>query len=628
MPDDSPLPLSTVTATAPAVEPARSPVPASASLASASLASAASDMSRAPDISGAAGWLGPVLAPVRPVFGELLLISLFLTLLALTVPLFIQQVYDRVVAHAGMSTLQGLMIGMGIVLACDFVLRQARSRTMHRVALRIDALVGQRLFNTLLALPLATLESRPAAHWQRLFQDVDIVRDTLAGATAVLAADLPFVVLFVAMVWLVAPPLAVVFALLALAFLILALWSGHDLDRATRRERQMQALRDTLITECAAGRGTIKALGLGHALFPLWENRQAEAMELSLARGARGDRYVNIGTLLTVFATVTLTAVGAIFVIHQDISVGALVAVNMLAGRMFAPIYQLVSAWRAVARFRQSLARLNALFALPVEPQTVVVQMARPRGVLVAEQIRFTYDPQAAQPVLDGISFRIAPGGAVAIIGPNGCGKSTLLKLLLGLYTPDRGRVLLDGGDIRQFTRDQMAGWVGYVPQECVLFSGSIRDNIAHGMAGASDAAILRAARLAGVHERILELPGGYGARIGEGGAQLSAGIRQRLAIARALVGDPPVLLLDEPSASLDRQAESDLAAVLAELSRDHAIAVVSHSPTLLAACRRAVVLERGRVVADQPVTVRNVASAAPAPAPAAPPACGAGDAS
>lgn len=547
-------------------------------------------------------WLLPIVAPLKPVFREVMLVSLFVNALALALPIFIQQVYDRVVGHQGLSTLYGLLIGMAIILSFDFVLRQTRSRIMQRVALRIDIEVGEMLFDKILALPLRTLESRPSAYWQQLFQDVDIIRNSLSGSIALLLLDLPFILLFLAVMIVVAEPIALVFAVAFPLFLALAWRSGTALRAATGHERMRQGNRDTLLAELIAGRTTVKALALEHCMRPLWEERQAATIEQSMLRGARSDGFVNIGAFLTLATNVAMTSVGALFIIDHKLTMGALVAGNMLAGRLLAPLNQLVSAWRGFAAFRQSTQRLGVILAEEEERRTSALKMDRPKGTLAAEELTFGYDPRLA-PVLKTIGLTIPAGGLTAVVGRNGAGKTTFLKLLQGLYRPTSGRVLLDGADIAQFTRAELAGWIGYVPQECVLFTGTIRSNISQGMNGAADDDVLRAARMAGVHQYIVDLPNGYATEIGEAGSRLSAGQRQRIALARALIGDPPVLLLDEPSASLDRQAEESLRDVLTDLARDHSIIMVTHSAVLLPACRSIVVLDNARVAAAGPAS-------------------------
>ncbi len=563
-------------------------------------------------------WLQPVVRPLRAVFREMVVISLFVNALALALPVFVQQVYDRVVAHHGLSTLEGLVIGMAILLIFDFALRQTRARMMQMIALKIDVDVGAMLFDKLLAVPLRMLETRPAAYWQQLFRDADVIRNALSGASALLILDLPFVLLFLGMIFVVAGPVAWVFVSVFPLFIALAWRSGAMLNQATDHERSRLVGRDTLLAEMIAGRTTIKALALEHTMRPAWEESQARTIEQSIQRGSKADGYVNLAGLFTLATNVLMTSVGALFIIEQELTMGALVASNMLVGRLLAPLNQLVGAWRGYAAFRQSMGRVGELLQEQEEIRRGAVQMERPKGAITLENLAFAYDPRLA-PVLDGISLVMPAGGVTAVLGRNGTGKTTLLKLILGLYRPARGRVLLDGADIAQFGRDDIAAWIGYVPQECILFAGTIRDNIAQGMRDAGDEDVLRAARLAGVHQYIVDLPAGYGTEIGEAGSRLSAGQRQRIALARALIGDPPVLLLDEPSASLDRQAEEELARNLVALAADHTVIVVTHSPALLSICRNAVVLDHGKILTAGP-TGEVLARLFPRPADAAPP--------
>ncbi|KJS34765.1 MAG: ABC transporter ATPase [Rhodospirillaceae bacterium BRH_c57] len=568
-------------------------------------------------------WLRPVLQPLKPLFREVLAISLFVNIMALAAPVFVLQVYDRVVFHAGLSTLEGLVIGMVLVLIFDFILRQTRSKAMQSVSLRIDVQVGRKLFDKVMALPLRTLEARPASYWQMLFRDLDTVRNTLAGSTAILVSDLPFVVLFLGLVFIIAQPIAWVLLLALVLFLILAVLSGRSVAAAAGRERKTQQGRDALLAETIMARTTIKALALEDHLRPLWEDRQAATIERSMERGTQADRFVNLGQMMTVGTTVAMTAVGAIAIINQDMTMGGLIAANMLSGRLLGPLNQLVGGWRTFAGFRQSIARLDGLFALGEDRTESKIALARPEGRLRAESLTFRYRTDAA-PVIDGISLDILPGGVTAIMGANGSGKSTLLKLLLGLYRPSEGRVLIDGADVAQFTRRELATWMGYVPQESVLFDGTIRDNLAQGMPGATDDDVLRAATLAGVHSFVVDLPDGYATPVGEAGAIMSGGMRQRIAIARALIGDPPVLLMDEPSGSLDRHAEQQLRDTLAALAKDRTIVIVSHSPVLLQGCRTILVLDRGRIAVGGPAAdvlrhMAQQAAKAKAATPAAP---------
>lgn len=526
--------------------------------------------------------------------------SFFINALALAVPVFTMQVYDRVVYHAGISTLEGLVLGMLFVLIFDYVLRQSRSRILQRVALRVDAAVGQLVFEKFMSLPLKTLESKPGAYWQTLFRDVDVVRNTLSGASAVLMADLPFAILFLGVIFVVAPAIAWVLLILLPVFVFVAWRSGNVVASANDEERDASQSRDSLIAEMIAGRTTIKALALDRAIRPVWEERHAQNIERAVTRGGKTDTYSNLGAALTMVTTVCLTAVGAIAIIDQRLTIGGLIATNMLSGRLIGPLNQLVNQWRTYSSFRQAVDRLGQLFAEPGERLEAGIKMDRPRGEIAIENVTFAYDEGSAA-VVDNVSFKIAQGGVNALVGRNGSGKTTLLKILQGLYLPTSGRILLDGADISQFSRSELATWIGYVPQENVLFAGTVRDNIANRIPDASDEEIIHAAKAAGIHQFIIDQPDGYATEIGEAGQRLSGGQRQRISIARALVGRPPVLLLDEPSSSLDRQAEHDLRKTLEEIGHVCTVVVVTHSPILLSACRDLFALDRGRLALAGP---------------------------
>ena len=545
-------------------------------------------------------WLRPFLKPLRPIFREVVAISAFVNVLALAVPIFTLQVYDRVVAHAGLSTLEGLIIGMALVVIFDYALRQSRSRVMQTVALRVDVLIGRNLFNKVTELPLQTLESQPSAHWQSLFRDVDTVRNALSGASAILVADLPFAILFLGLIFIIAPAVAWVLLIILPVFTFVAWRSGNVMAAANSEERQTSQSRDSLVAEMISGRTTIKALALDGAMRPLWEDKHADNIEKSIIRGSKTDTYSNIGASLGMVTSIAVTTIGAIAIIDQRLTIGALIATNMLSGRLLGPLNQLVTQWRTYTNFKQSVERLGEVFNTPSERQESEVELVHPNGEIAVENISFSYS-EDQQPVVDSVNVAIKAGGVHALVGRNGSGKTTLLKLILGLYKPSEGRVLLDGADISQFTRSELARWIGYVPQECVLFAGSVRDNIVNRFPEATDEQLIKAATASGVHKFIIDMPDGYATEIGEAGSRLSGGQRQRIAIARALVGDPSVLLLDEPSSSLDRQAEQELRRTLRDIGHERTVIIVTHSPILLAICKDLVALDKGKVALAGP---------------------------
>lgn len=545
-------------------------------------------------------WLKTLLEPLLPLFKEVLAMSLFVNLLAVAVPVFVLQVYDRVIFHTGLSTLQGLVIGVLVVIAFDFSLRRARARALQTVALKIDVTVSQRLLDKLLTLPLRALETRAAAQWQLLFRDADVIRNTLSGATAVLAMDLVFAAVFLALVAIIALPVFWVLLAFLGIFVALAWRAGDAVAKATDREKAKIVVRDALVSELIIGRTTIKALSLDTRMRARWQDRQAEAIGEGLRRGQRTDVYVYSGQSLTLLATVAMTAIGALAIMNQSLTMGGLIAANMLSGRLLGPLNQLVGAWRTFSLFEQSSERLGRLFAEAGEPAASAIKLPRPQGRVTLDDVTFGYG-EATAPTVEGIKLDIAPHSLTAVMGPNGSGKTTLMKIVLGLYKPDHGRMLLDGADLTQFARHDISRWIGYVPQDCVLFQGTIRDNIAAANPEASDEDVVRAATIARVHNVIIDMPQGYGTPVGEGGARLSGGLRQRIAIARGVLGAPPVLVMDEPTSNLDRVAEEDLRQSLIELSREHTIILVTHSPALLQGCHNVVVMERGRIKAAGP---------------------------
>ena len=545
-------------------------------------------------------WLKPILKPLMPIFREVIAMSAFVNLLALATPVFTMQVYDRVVGSGGLSTLWGLVIGMLLVVLFDLALKQARSKIMQTVALRVDVIVGRHLFDKLVSLPLHMLEGKPASYWQSLFRDVDTVRNTLSGASAILLCDLPFVIMFVVLISVIASPIAWVLMIILPLFMFVAWRSSSVMSQANAAERESTQSRDALIAELIQGRTTIKALALDRAMRPLWEETHAHNITQSLFRGSKTNFYTNCSQSLTMATTIFMTSVGAYQIVNHNMTMGSLIAANMLSGRIMGPLNQLVGQWRAFNGFKQSVNRLGEVFSSLSDRSESEVKLERPRGEIQVENLTFGYS-ENAKPVVDSVSVNIHAGGVHALVGRNGSGKTTLLKMIQGLYTPTNGRVMLDGADIAQFTRAELATWMGYVPQETVLFAGTVRDNIVHRFPDASDEQIIEAATAAGVHHFIIDMPDGYASDIGEAGRRLSGGQRQRIAVARALIGDPAVLLLDEPSASLDRQAEQELRKTLVEIGKTRTVVIVTHSPILLAACDDLVALDKGKVALAGP---------------------------
>ncbi|MCH2547985.1 MAG: peptidase domain-containing ABC transporter [Alphaproteobacteria bacterium] len=545
-------------------------------------------------------WLKRLALPLKSYYREDFVISLFTNLLALAVPLFTLQVYDRVVSHNATATLVALSIGVVLALVFDFILRQSRSRLLQNVALHIDAKLGRLLYAKLTTLPLRTLEERPSSYWQGVFSDIMAIRAVLSGPTAIMLLDIPFAVLFLAVLFLIAPSIAWLLFLIIPAFLALTYFSSKYQTALSAKETKHQQSREALLSELIAGRTTVKALMIDKAMQEEFETLHADSIRQSFSRGSLADNFIALGGSLSQLTTVIMVIAGALAIIDRDLTIGALIATTMLTGRIIMPLNQLLSTWKQFASARESAQRLEKLFAEQGERDAPAIERERPRGELTLEHVSYSYRKDTTPAVRD-LAFKVGPGHVVGIVGRNGCGKTTLIKLMLGLYSPDKGRVLLDEADIKQFSRAELSEWIGYVPQECFLFAGTIKQNIAKAHPTASDEAILNAARLAGADQFVINLPEGYDTQIGERGYTLSGGQRQRIAIARALLRNPPVLLLDEVSNHLDSDAERALIATLQDLKAERCIIIVTHSPSLLKSCDRIVVMDKGMVAMAGP---------------------------
>ncbi len=304
-------------------------------------------------------WLKDAIAPLRGDFRAVFGASAIINLLAIAAPVFVLQVYDRVIFHAGLATLYGLVVGMGLVILFDFLLRQARAQLLQDVALRIDVAVGRRLFKKLLALPLGILESRPRPYWLALQRDVDSVRNLFSGATAVLIAALPFALFFAAIIVVIALPIAWVLIIMLPAFVGVGWLSARVVTKAGAKERAAGIERDAILSEMTAAWDTVKGLALDRAVENEWEARHATTLEQSMSRGGRADTFLNLSLMLGVAATVLITTVGAIAILEQKMTIGALIAANMLAMRLVSPFQQITMLWRNYASTRQAMARLT-----------------------------------------------------------------------------------------------------------------------------------------------------------------------------------------------------------------------------------------------------------------------------
>jgi PrtD family type I secretion system ABC transporter len=515
--------------------------------------------------------------------------SLFFNMLALAVPLYTMQVYDRVLGSGSWPTLLYLTLAAAGVIAVNALLDIARAG----VAVRVSGWLADRLAPQAFARAIeAALQSRDYS--TEALHDVSTVRSFLGGATLFTLFDAVWAPVYLGVLFLLHPWLGGVGLVGSLALVALAALN----ERITRAPLQA-AGRLRLRSMRAAERMTRNAeavigMGMTDHVTDRWADGNGRVLDLHTTASRRSTVMIAITKAARMLLQVAIIGVGATLVIDLQISAGSLIAASIIMSRAMAPVEQAIGTWRQIVDFRAARERLMRFFATPGLPQHGMALPA-PEGHLSVEDVTFT--PQGAEaPVLSRVSFRAEPGEIVAIMGPSAAGKSTLARLIVATSEPSAGAVRLDAADIHDWPRQDLGRHVGYLPQDVELFGGTVRDNIAR-MGAGSDEEVVRAARTAGVHEMILRLPKGYHTEIGEGGTRLSAGQRQRIALARAVFGAPRLVVLDEPNANLDGDGELALAkAVLALKEAGATTLVISHRQSILMQADRILFLRDGTV--------------------------------
>ncbi len=550
---------------------------------------------------GAQNWFWGTIAEAWPTYIEVALAALMINLFALASPLFVMNVYDRVVPNQAIETLWALSLGVGTVFLFDFVLRTLRSYFVDTAGKAADVKLASRIFAQVLGIKMAAKPGSAGAFANNL-REFETLRDFFTSATLVAVIDLPFILLFVAIVWLIGGPIAIIPAVAIPLVLMIGLLVQLPLRRVTRTTFREAARKHGLLVESISGLETIRASIAESRIQRHWE----EAVDATAASTTKARFYATIGINAASLAQ-NMTTVGiVIYGVHQIgeglLTVGALVACTIITGRAMAPLGQVAGILTRYHQARAAYHALTDLMALPVERPRDKQFLHRPtiKGRIAFSDVTFSYPGEKIR-ALDGISLTIEAGERVAVIGRVGSGKTTIEKLLLGLYDPDEGAVLIDGTDLRQIDPVDLRRHVGAVMQDVMLFQGTLRDNITLGAGHIDDDRVLEAARLAGVDAFAARHPLGYDVEVGERGAHLSGGQRQAVAVARALLQDPPILLFDEPTSAMDNSAENRLKRQLESILPGKTLILVTHRTSLLTLVDRLLVMDGGRVVADGP---------------------------
>jgi len=544
-------------------------------------------------------WFISAVHRYRRVIGEVLIASFFIQLLGLVSPLFFQVVVDKVLVHRSLSTLDVLMIGLAIVAIFEVVLGALRTYVFSQTTNKIDVELGARLFDHLLALPMAYFANRRVGDSVARVRELENIRNFITGSALTLTIDLLFTFVFFAVMFLYSATLTyIVLASLPFYILISVIVTPifrRRLDEKFRRGADNQAF----LVESVSAAETVKAMAVEPQMRQRWEEQLAGYVRASFRTQTLG----NIGTQVVQFinkGTMVLTLYfGAKAVIAGDMTVGELVAFNMLAARVAQPVLRISQLWQDFQQTRLSVARLGDILNTPREAaQRSAASLPRMQGAIRFEHATFRYRLDGPA-VLSDISLDVPAGQMIGIVGPSGSGKSTLARLVQRLYTPESGRVLIDGIDLAMVDTTWLRRQIGGVLQQNVLFNSSARENIALADPGMPLERVSAAAALAGAHEFILELPHGYDTIIGERGASLSGGQCQRIAIARALLANPRILIFDEATSALDYESERIIQENMRRIAAGRTVIVIAHRLSAVRGADRIVTLDRGRLVED-----------------------------
>jgi subfamily B ATP-binding cassette protein HlyB/CyaB len=545
-------------------------------------------------------WFIPSLVKYRHLFGEVLLASFVLQVLALVSPLFFQVVIDKVLVHRGVSTLDVLMVGLVAVALFEALLGGLRTHLFSHTTNRVDVELGTRLFQHALSLPLAYYGARRVGDTVARIRELENVRAFLTGSALTSAIDLVFgIVFFAVMAWY-----SLTLTLIALAtvplYVGLSLLATPLLRRRFDEKFARGAENQAFLVEAVTGIETLKAMAVEPQVQRRWERQLAAYVHAAFRASNLASWAGQSVSLVNRIAQTACLWVGAHLAMAGTLTVGELVAFNMLLGQVSGPVLRMAQLWQDFQQTRISIARMADVLDAPAEPTPGADHAAPPPivGRVTFERVAFRYRLDGAR-VLDDVSLDVPAGQMLGIVGPSGSGKSTIARLAQRLHGPEGGRVLVDGIDLARADPAWLRRQIGVVLQESTLFNASVRDNIALADPGASAERVQRAAQLAGAHDFVLELPQGYDTIIGERGATLSGGQRQRIAIARALLTDPRILIFDEATSALDYESERIVQDNLRAIGRGRTVIVIAHRLATVRDADRIVTIEHGRIVED-----------------------------
>ena len=541
-------------------------------------------------------WFIPAVVKYRRLLLEVFVVSFFIQMFALITPLFYQVVMDKVLVHHSLTTLDVIAIGMVSIALFDVVLSGLRNFVFAHTTSRIDVELGARLFRHIMALPLAYFESRRVGDTIARVRELENIRNFLTGQALTSVLDLFFTSIFIAVMFYYSPWLAFI---VVMSLPLYALWSAMltpILRKRLNEKFARSADNQSFLVETISGIGTVKATAVDPRMTRTWDNQLAGYVNA----GFRVTRLATIGQqgvqLIQKIVSVCILWWGAQAVIGGTMSLGQLIAFNMLASQVALPIIRLAQLWQDFQQVGISVERLGDILNTRTELTTSRITLPPIQGRVTFENVVFRYRPDTAE-VLAGVNLDVRAGEVIGIVGRSGSGKSTLTKLVQRLYIPERGRIMIDGHDLALADPAWLRRQLGVVLQENFLFNRSVRENIALAEPGMPLERVIQAAKLAGAHDFILELPEGYDSVVGEHGASLSGGQRQRIAIARALVTEPRILIFDEATSALDYESEHAVMANMRAICQGRTVLIIAHRLSTVRMANRIIVVDKGRIV-------------------------------
>ncbi len=542
-------------------------------------------------------WFIPAIVKYRKLLSEVLIASFVLQIFALLTPLFFQVVMDKVLVHRGLTTLDVIAIGLLAVMLFESVLSGLRNYIFAHTASRIDVELGAKLFRHLISLPLAYFNARRVGDSVARVRELENIRSFLTGNAITLLLDILFSIVFIAVMFFYSGWLTLIVLFSLPLYFAISMFITPILRARLQESFARGAENQAFLVETINGIDTLKAMAVEPQITRKWDNQLAAYV----SAGFKTQTLSTIANEAVGFISKTVTVatlwVGARLVIEGHLSVGQLVAFNMLASRVSQPIIRLAQLWTNFQQTGVSVQRLGDILNAKTElSQNNRTSLPKISGHIEFDQVRFRYRPDGSE-ILRGINLVVQPGEVIGIVGRSGSGKSTLTRLLQRLYTPEMGRVLVDGMDLALADVSSLRRQIGVVLQENMLFNNTIRENIALSDPGIPLETVIQAANMAGAHEFILELTEGYDTVVGEHGSSLSGGQRQRIAIARALIGNPRILIFDEATSALDYESERIIQQNMKQICKGRTVLIIAHRLSAVRDADKIVVMDRGQIV-------------------------------